>query len=241
VPFPPAVTYSARYLDRDERYEIARLRGAGTLPCPAGGSRPRPGPVPLGHQPGAGPPTPTPAPGATCPSGRTSWPGSGSGARSRLGWPLTRRCGRRCRSWLDRRYSPEQGPAGGSRVQFPDDPAMRASHETDLPVALRLPRAGGWRRELKASAAGRARAARRPRGRGPEGPREDHRRGSRIGPGGRRRLQGRLVARPPRGRPGHGHGGVQLRGRHHRSSGPPATSPCCTCRTGTPPTPSPAP
>src|ERR1700730_10766061 len=24
---PPAVTYSARYLDREERYEIARLRG----------------------------------------------------------------------------------------------------------------------------------------------------------------------------------------------------------------------
>src|SRR3984957_18404251 len=26
---PPAVTYSARYLDREERYEIARLREAG--------------------------------------------------------------------------------------------------------------------------------------------------------------------------------------------------------------------
>jgi len=66
----PAVTYSARYLDRDERYEIARLRGQ-TLPVrPA--DRGPPGPVPLGHQRelarNADPRT-----GATCPTGH-HWP-----------------------------------------------------------------------------------------------------------------------------------------------------------------------
>jgi IS30 family transposase len=51
-------------------------------------------------------------------------------------------------------------------VQFPGDPAMRASHETIYQSLYVYPR-GGLRRELKASLRS-GRAARRPRGRGPE-------------------------------------------------------------------------
>jgi len=68
----PAVTYSARYLDRDERYEIARLRGQDP---PLSGRRIA---ARLGRSPSAISRelarNADPRTGATCPSGRTSWP-----------------------------------------------------------------------------------------------------------------------------------------------------------------------
>ena len=139
-----------------------------------------------------------PAPGTTSPSGRTSWPGSGSAAPSlfRLaGNPALRAA---VQKLLDRRYSPEQA-SGRLKVQFPGDPAMRASHETIYQSIYLYPR-GGLRRELKASLR-TGRRTRRPRGRGPEA------RGRIVGavPIGRRlpEVQGRLV-------PGHHEGDLVM-------------------------------
>lgn len=84
-------------------------------------------------------------------------------------------------------------------MQFPGDPAMRASHETIYQSIYLYPR-GGLRRELKASLR-TGRRTRRPRGRGPEA------RGRIVGavPIGRRppEVQGRLV-------PGHHEGDLVM-------------------------------
>jgi IS30 family transposase len=158
---PPAVTYSARYLDRDERYEIARLREAGlsvrqvaarTGRSPSTVSRelarnadPRTG----GYQPER--------------AHQLAWQRQRRPKRSRLsGNPALRAA---VQQMLDRRYSPGQA-SGRLKVQFPDDPAMRASHETIYQSLYVYPR-GELKRELRASLRS-GRAARRPRGRGPE-------------------------------------------------------------------------
>ena len=158
---PPAVTYSARYLDRDERYEIARLREAG-LSVRQVAAR-------LGR-----------SPSTVCRElARNAGPGTGGYMPERahqLAWQRQRRpkpsklagnpaLRSAVQKLLDRRYSPEQA-SGRLTVQFPDDPAMRASHETIYQSLYVYPR-GGLRRELKASLRS-GRAARRPRGRGPE-------------------------------------------------------------------------
>ena len=160
---PPAVTYSARYLDRDERYEIARLRGQdpalsgrqiaarlGRSPSTvsrelARNADPRTG----GYQPER--------------AHQLAWRRQRRPKRSRLaGNPALRAA---VQKLLDRRYSPGQA-SGRLKVQFPGDPAMRASHETIYQSLYVYPR-GGLKRELKASLRS-GRAARRPRGRGPE-------------------------------------------------------------------------
>ena len=160
---PPAVTYSSRYLDRDERYEIARLReqvpplsgrqiAARLGRSPSTVSRevarnadPRTG----GYQPER--------------AHRLAWQRQRRPKASRLaGNPALRAA---VQKLLDRRYSPEQA-SGRLKVQFPGDAAMRASHETIYQSLYVYPR-GGLRRELKASLRS-GRAARRPRGRGPE-------------------------------------------------------------------------
>jgi transposase, IS30 family len=158
---PPGVTYSARYLDRDERYEIARLREQGlsvrqvaavTGRAPSTVSRelarngdPRTG----GYQPER--------------AHQLAWQRQRRPKRSRLsGNPALRAAVQRM---LDRRYSPGQA-SGRLKVEFPGDPAMRASHETIYQSLYVYPR-GGLRRELKASLRS-GRAARRPRARGPE-------------------------------------------------------------------------
>lgn len=55
---PPSVSYSARYLDREERHEIARLRGEG-LPVRQAAARLGRSPPPAGREPcrpaGSGP------------------------------------------------------------------------------------------------------------------------------------------------------------------------------------------
>jgi len=63
---------------------------------------------------------------------------------------------------LDRRYSPEQA-SGRLTVDYPDDPAMRVSHETIYQSIYVYPR-GGLKRELQACLRS-GRAVRRRRGR----------------------------------------------------------------------------
>jgi IS30 family transposase len=99
---------------------------------------------------------------------------------------------------LRRRYSPEQA-SGRLKVLYPDDPSMRASHETIYQSIYVYPR-GELRKELKASLR-TGRAARRPRGRGPQA------RGKIVGavPVGQRppEAEGRLV-------PGHHEGDLVM-------------------------------
>lgn len=141
---PAGVTYSARYLDREERYELARLRERGLSlrqiaarlgRSPSTVSRelarnadPRTG----GYQPER--------------AHRLAWERQRRPKGSRLsGNPRLRR---EVQQMLDRRYSPEQA-AGRLRVLYPGDPAMRVSHETIYQSIYVYPR-GELRRELKA-------------------------------------------------------------------------------------------
>ncbi len=134
---------------------------------------------------------------------------------------------------LDRRYSPEQA-AGRLKTRHPGDAARQVSHETIYQSLYVYPR-GELRRELRACLRS-GRAVRRPR------PREA--RGQIIGavPIGDRPAEVAAAWSPvttkatsssdpgpptPRSAPS--------------SSAPPATSPCCTCRTAATPTPSPTP
>jgi transposase, IS30 family len=158
---PPAVTYSARYLDREERYEIARLREAGlsvrqvaarTGRAPSTVSRelarngdPRTG----GYMPER--------------AHQLAWQRQRRPKPSKLSRDPVLRAA--VQGMLDRRYSPEQA-SGRLKAMHPGDPAMRASHETIYQSLYLYPR-GELRRELKASLRS-GRAARRPRGRGPE-------------------------------------------------------------------------
>ena len=158
---------------------------------------------------GSWPATPTRGPAATSPSGRTGWRGSGSGGPSRRGCRAPA-AARRVQQLLDRRYSPEQA-SGRLKVLYPDDPAMRVSHETIYQSIYVYPR-GELRRELEAclrTGPGGAPPPRRPRD-----PRPDHRCGADRPAAARGR--GPPGARPPRRRPDHGIESLQLRRRHHR-------------------------
>src|SRR5580700_12210480 len=141
---PPESTYSARYLDREERYEIARLREAdlsvrqvaariGRSPSTvsrelARNADPRTG----GYQPER--------------AGRLAWERQRRPRPSRLSQHPALRA--EVQQMLDRRYSPEQA-SGRLKMLYPDDPAMRVSHETIYQSLYVYPR-GGLRRELQA-------------------------------------------------------------------------------------------
>jgi transposase, IS30 family len=160
---PPAVTYSSRYLDRDERYEIARLLEQDP-PVPGRQIAAR-----LGRSPSTVSREVTrntdPRTGRYMPerAHQLAWQRQRRPKASRLaGNPALRAA---VQKLLDRRYSPEQA-SGRLRAVHPDDPAMQVSHETIYQSLYVYPR-GGLRRELKASLRS-GRAARRPRGRGPE-------------------------------------------------------------------------
>jgi transposase, IS30 family len=191
---PPAVTYSARYLDRDERYEIARLREQGmSVRQVAARTGRSPSTVSRELARNADPRT-----GGYMPerAHQLAWQRQRRPKPSRLsGNPRLRAA---VQGMLDRRYSPQQA-SGRLKVHFPDDPAMRASHETIYQSLYVYPR-GELKRELKASLRS-GRAARRPRGRGPES------RGKIIGavPIGQRppEAEGRLV-------PGHHEGDLVM-------------------------------
>jgi len=141
---PPATTYSDRYLDREERYEIARLREAG-LPIRE-----------IGRRTGRAPSTVSrelarnrdPRTGAYQPerADRLAWQRQRRPKGSKLArGPVLRA---RVQQLLDKRYSPEQ-VSGRLKVLYPDDPAMRVSHETIYQSIYVYPR-GGLRRELTA-------------------------------------------------------------------------------------------
>jgi IS30 family transposase len=141
---PPGTAYSDRYLDREERYEMARLREAG-LPVREIGRR-------MGRA----------ASTVSRELARNADPRTGQYQPERahqLAWQRQRRpkpsklardpvLRERVQQLLDRRYSPEQ-VSGRLKVEHPDDPAMRVSHETIYQSIYLYPR-GGLRRELKA-------------------------------------------------------------------------------------------
>jgi IS30 family transposase len=158
---PPGVTYSARYLDREERYEIARLRELG-LPVRQVATR-------LGRSPST----------ISRELARNAAPRGGYQPEraQRLAWQRQRRpkpsklaasaaLRAAVQQMLDRRYSPEQA-SGRLRVLYPGEAAMRVSHETIYQSIYVYPR-GQLRRELRACLRS-GRAVRRRRGTRPRG------------------------------------------------------------------------
>ena len=168
---PPGVTYSDRYLDREERYELARLRESGLWVRRVAAR--------LGR-----------SPSTVCRElARNACPRTGAyqpERAHRLAWERQRRPKPsrlsqhpRLRSavqqMLDRRYSPEQ-VSGRLKVLYPGEAAMQVSHETIYQSIYLYPR-GGLRRELQACLrTGRARRRR-----------------------GRREMRGRIVGAVPIG------------------------------------------
>ena len=155
---PADTAYSARFLGREERYEIARLTEAG-LSIRKVAAR-------LGR-----------SPSTVCRElGRNADPRTGRyqpERADRLAWERQRRpkpsklsrnpaLRAAVQGMLDRRRSPEQA-SGRLEVDYPDDPSMRVSHETIYQSIYLYPR-GGLKRELRASLRS-GRATRRPRGR----------------------------------------------------------------------------
>src|SRR3984957_15468488 len=161
---PPAVTYSARYLDRDERYEIARLREQD----PALSGRQ------IAARLGRSPSTISrelarngdPRTGGYMPerAHQLAWQRQRGPKPSKLSRDPVLRAA--VQGMLDRRYSPEQA-SGRLKAMHPGDPAMRASHETIYQSLYIYPR-GELKRELQACLRS-GRALRRPRGRGAGG------------------------------------------------------------------------
>jgi transposase, IS30 family len=156
-PSPPGVL-SDRYLSREERYEIARLRESGLSVRGVAARMARsPSTVSRELRRNAGPRT-----GGYHPEQAHRL------ARERQARPKVPKLSRdpalraAVQRMLDRRYSPEQA-SGRLKVDYPGDPAMRASHETIYQSIYVYPR-GELRKELKASLRS-GRAARRPRGR----------------------------------------------------------------------------
>jgi transposase, IS30 family len=190
----PDPARGGRYLDRDERYEIARL-------CESGLSVRRVAAV-LGRSPST----------VSRELARNADPRTGhymperaqrlARERQRRPKPSKLAGNPRLRAavqgMLRRRYSPEQ-VSGRLKVRYPDDPSMRVSHEAIYQSVYVYPR-GELKRELKACLRS-GRAVRRSRGRGPEA------RGKIIGavPIGQRppEAQGRLV-------PGHHEGDLVM-------------------------------
>jgi IS30 family transposase len=155
---PPGVTYSDRYLSREERYELARLREGG-LSARGAAARMGRSPSTISRELAR---NACPRTGAYQPerAHRLAWERQRRPKPSKLsGRPRLRQA---VQQMLDRRYSPEQ-ISGRLRVACPGDPAMRVSHETIYQSIYVYPR-GGLRRELQACLR-TGRAARRRRGR----------------------------------------------------------------------------
>jgi IS30 family transposase len=156
---PPDAPGGGRYLSREERYEIARLREQGLSVRQVAGRLRRP-PSTVSRE-----------------LARNADPRTG-GYQPERAHGLARRRQRRpkpsklsrnpvlraaVQGMLNRRYSPEQA-SGRLKVDYPADPEMRVSHETIYQSIYVYPR-GELKRELKAGLR-RGRDARRPRGRG---------------------------------------------------------------------------
>ena len=154
---PPGVTYSDRYLSRDERYELARLRECG-LSVRAVAARMGRSPSTISRELGRN-------------AGRRSG-GYQPERAHRLAWERQRRPKRSrlaqhpalraaVQEMLDKRYSPEQ-VSGRLQVLYPGEAAMQVSHETIYQSIYLYPR-GGLKRELQACLRS-GRAIRRRRG-----------------------------------------------------------------------------
>ena len=141
---PPEVTCCDRYLDREERYELARLREAGLsmrqIAVRTGRS---PSTISRELRRNADPRTGQYQPER---AGRLAWERQRRPKPSRLsGSPVLRG---KVQQLLDLRYSPEQA-SGRLKMTHPGDPAMHVSHETIYQSIYLYPR-GELRRELKA-------------------------------------------------------------------------------------------
>jgi transposase, IS30 family len=155
---PPGTTYSARYLDREERYEIARLREAG-LSMREVAARTGRSPSTISRELAR---NADPRSGRYVPerADRLAWQRQRRPKPSKLARnPALRAEAQRL---LSRRYSPEQ-VSGRLKVEHPDDPAMRVSHETIYQSIYVYPR-GELKRELQACLRS-GRSVRRRRGR----------------------------------------------------------------------------
>jgi IS30 family transposase len=141
---PPGVTYSARYLDREERYELARLLELGLSRRQAAARMGR-HPSTIGRELDR---NKDPRTGAYQPerAHRLAWERQRRPQPSKLSRDPVLRAA--VQGMLDRRYSPEQA-SGRLQVDYPDDPAMRVSHETIYQSIYLYPR-GGLKRELQA-------------------------------------------------------------------------------------------
>jgi IS30 family transposase len=142
---PHGTTYSDRYLDRDQRYEIARLREAGASIREVARR--------LGVH----------ASTVSRELSRNADPRSGRyqpERAERLAWERQRRpkaskigadpvLQAQVQQLLNKRLSPEQ-VAGRLRVRFPDNPRMQVSHESIYQSLYVYPR-GELKRELKAA------------------------------------------------------------------------------------------
>jgi transposase, IS30 family len=154
---PQHVHYSDRYLDRDERYELARLLEAGVSMRQIGAR--------MGRS----------ASTISRELARNRDPRTGRYVPERahtMAWQRQRRpkaskltsCPRlreQVQAWLDKRWSPDE-ISGRLRLKFPDDEEMRISHETIYMGLYVYPR-GELRRELTADLRS-GRTVRRPRG-----------------------------------------------------------------------------
>lgn len=155
---PPGVTYSDRYLDREERYELARLRECGlSVRAVAAAMGRSPSTISRELARNADPRT-----GAYQPerAHRIAWERQRRPKPSKLSRSPVLRAA--VQAMLDSRYSPEQA-SGRLRVLYPGEAAMQVSHETIYQSIYVYPR-GELRRELKACLRS-GRAVRRPRGR----------------------------------------------------------------------------
>ena len=155
---PYNTVYSDRYLNRDQRHEIARLREQGesmrAIAAKVGcnvstisreldrNKDPR-----TGHY-------------APEQADSMAWRRQRRPRASKLSASPALR--EEVQRMLDRRYSPEQA-SGRLKVEHPDDPGMRVSHETIYRSIYLYPR-GELKRELRASLR-TGRTSRRPRGR----------------------------------------------------------------------------
>ncbi len=152
---PDVNVYCKRYLSREERYELARLRDAGHGIREIAARMARsPSTIcrELARNPGP-------------PGGRYQPERAHHLARERQRRPKRSKLSadpvlrREVQQDLDARYSPEQ-VSGRLKVKYPDDPAMRISHESIYQSIYVYPR-GELRRELKACLR-TGRAVRRP-------------------------------------------------------------------------------
>ena len=155
---PPGTSYDSRYLDREDRYEIARLREAGlSIRKVAARLGRHASTICRELERNADPRTGRYQPER---ADRLAWERQRRPKPSKLSQNPALRD--QVQGMLDGRYSPEQA-SGRLKVKFPDDPSMRVSHETIYQSLYVYPR-GGLKRELQACLRS-GRALRRPRGR----------------------------------------------------------------------------